>query len=409
MKRTVLLILVVLFVGAVAAIFFWAASYRKALPVQTVKVQLSSLQSSVSTNGKIEAEKVYEIHAPFAGVIRNIRARLGQQLRANQPILSVADSSLDSDLQAAQAELAAAKLDLQNIQRGPTKEELNQADAEVARLKLEVDGARKTLETNEWLLEREAVARFEVDQSRRALGVLQQALAAAETHRNDLNSRYTPADLKRANARVEAAEAKLQLLEGNRLRSEVCAPADGTLYHFEVKEGAYVNAGDLLGLFADLKHLRARAFVDEPDLGQVPAGAEALIRWDAHPGESWKGKVQFVPSEVVTRGARSVAEVLCSIDSPTDSLIPNVNVDIEIFSPVARRVLAIPRAALVVEGKDHFVWEVRDSDAVRRPVEIGRSTPTEVEVTRGVSVGDEVILAGEAPITEGTKVRVVDK
>lgn len=401
--------MLVLLVIAVGAIFFWAASYRKALPVQVAKVELLGLRSSVSTNGRIEAERVYEIHAPFSGVIRRVQARLGQRLGVNQPILTIEDSTLESELAAAQAELAAARLDLQNIRRGPAQEELNQAEAEVARLKLEVEGARQILETNEWLLKRDAISRFEVEQSRRTLETARQSLAAAEKHRSDLDSRYTPADLNRATARVEAAEVKLQLIQKNKARSDVRAPVEGTLYHFELKEGAHVNEGDLLGLFADLKRMRARAYVDEPDLGQVAVGADIVIHWDASSEESWKGKVQFIPSEVVTRGTRSVAEILCPIESPPGSLIPNVNVDIDILNPEARKVPAMPRAALMIEGKDHYVWTIRNSAAVRLPVEIGRSTSSLVEVTRGVTVGDEVIIPGEAPISEGAKVRVVGK
>ncbi len=409
MKKTGLFTLLILVLAILIAVFFWAASYRKLLPVQTVRVELLSLQSSIGTNGKIEANKVYEIHAPFSGVVRDIRARLGQVLRPDQPILTIQDSTLESELVAARAELAAASLDLQNVRRGPSKEELDQANAEIARLKLEVDGAAKTLETNEWLLKRDAISRYEVDQSRRALEADRQQLAAAETRRSNLDTRYTAADLDRANTRVEAAQAKMLLLEGNKARSIVRAPAGGTLYHFELKEDSYVNSGDLLGLLADLTHLRVRAYVDEPDLGQVSQGADAVVHWDARPQESWKGKVEYIPSEVVTRGTRSVAEVLCSIDSPTDSLIPNINVDLEIFSPMGRRAPAIPRSALVTEGKDHYVWGIHDGDAVRLPVEIGRSTSSMVEITRGLSVGDELIISGDTPISEGAKVRVVGK
>ncbi len=388
---------------------FWAATYRKALPVQTARVQMSGIRSSISTNGKVEADKIYEIHAPFSGIVRDIRVRLGQELVANQPLLSVVDPSLDSELEAARAELAAAQADLQTVRRGPPKVEIDQADAEIARQKLEVETAQKNLQTNEWLLKRGAIPRYEVDQSRSKLDMAQQALSAAETHRNDLAARYTSADLQRAETRLEAAAAKLRLLQGNKSRSEVRAPADGTLYHLEARDGTHVNGGDLMGLFANLKHLRVRAFVDEPDLGQVSEGADAVVHWDARPQESWKGKVRFIPSEVVTRGTRSVAEVLCSIDSPPNDLIPNVNVDVDILSAEGQPVPTIPRTALIVEGDNRFVWVIRNSEAVRQPVTIGRNTPSEVEIKRGLSVDDEFVIPGEAPISEGTKVRVVGR
>jgi multidrug efflux pump subunit AcrA (membrane-fusion protein) len=409
MKKTVYSIISIAICAVLAAIFLWASSYRKALPVKTAEVTLSSLSNSISTNGKIEAEKIHEIHAPFAGVCRNILAKAGDRLSQGQPILMLDDNSIRSELAAARAELAAARSDFQNIHRGPTKEEVDQADAEIARLQLEGEGVQKNLETNEWLLKRDAVSRLEVEQNRREEARLAQALGAARTRRDNLLSRYTASDKKRASARVEAAEARIQVLEANIARSVIRAPVAGTLYRFEAKDGAYLNPGDLIGLFADLTRLRVRAFVDEPELGETAVGAEMAAHWDAYPDETWKGKVLFIPSEVVTRGTRSVAEVLCGIESPPHGLVPNVNVDVEITTAAGRRVPAIPRTALFAEGKSRYVWLMQGDQSLRRPVEVGQSNALLVEVRGGISVGQRVIIPGEASLAEGMKVREADK
>jgi multidrug efflux pump subunit AcrA (membrane-fusion protein) len=409
MKKTVYTILSIVMIAVLAAIYLWASSYRKSQPVQTAEVQLSNLSSSISTNGKVEAEKIYEIHAPFAGVCRNILAKAGDRMNKGQPILTIEDISIRPELAAARAEMEAAKSDLLSLQRGPTKEEFDQADAEIARLQLERDGAQKVLETNEWLLKRDAVPRLDVEHSRREVERLVQSLGAARIHRDDLSSRITTADKRRATARVEAAEAKIQMLEANMARSVIRAPGAGTLYRFEPRDGAYVNAGDLLALFADLTRLHVRTFVDEPELGEAVIGAPIVVHWDAHHEETWKGKVQFIPSEVVTRGTRSVAEVLCSIESPPRSLIPNINVDVEIITAAGRRVPAIPRAALFAEGKNRYVWMIQGNQVVRRPVEVGQSNSLLVEIKGGISSGEHVIIPGEAPLAEGMKVREAGK
>ncbi len=381
MKKTLFALLAVLILAALAAILIWAVSYSEAVQVRVAEIQPATLRSSVSTNGKIEAGKVYELRAPFAGICRDIRVQAGDTLKADQPILTVEDPALRSELAAARAELEAAKVESQNIQRGPTKEELNQAEAEAARFRLELENARKALETNEWLLKRDAVSRFDVEQSRREVERLKQQFDAATTRRRDIQSRYTEADRERAAARLEAAGLKLALLEGNQARSMVRAPANGTLYHFELKSGAYVNDGDMIGLFADLSHLRVRAFVDEPELGQVSVGNEVLIQWDAFPREAWKGVVLSIPSEVVTRGTRSVAEVLCSVTSPRPHLIPNVNVDVEIMASDGPEVKSLPRNTVFLEGSSHYVWIVRGGQVVRRTIDAGRATASLIETS----------------------------
>lgn len=403
-KILILAFSAVLIVGVVAALF-WTASTR-AQAVRVAVVEMAPLQSNVKTNGKVEADQIYELRSPVAGFCHQIDVHEGDRLKGHQPIVSIDDPSLQVELAAARAELESAEVDLRNIQRGPTPEETNQAEAEVARYRLELDNARKTLDTNEWLLERQAVARSDVEQSRRQVALLQQSLNAAITRRDDINKRYDKADRQRAAFRVEAAKAKLKYLEGNEARSIIRAPVDGTLYHLVIKSGSYVNTGELIGLFADLSRLRVRSFVDEPDLGRLSAGEQVVIQWAAHPRESWKGTVRFIPNEVVPHGNRTVAEVLCSIESPASSLIPNTNVDVEILTAQGPRVLSLPRDAVFPDGREFFVWLVRNGRAEKHIVQTGRSTISRIEVTRGVSQGDKIIIPGEAPITEGMRVQV---
>lgn len=405
MKRLVFSTFVVVFIvllGLGACSFI---DWKGTQEVLVTEVKLMDLQTSINTNGKVEAEKVFEIHSPLAGAAQRILVREGDTIKTGQPILTLEDSELRSELDSAKAELAAAEVDVRNVERGPPAEESNQARVDVARHRMEVENARKTVETNEWLLQRNAISRFEVEESRRALARAQQALEAAVSREENLRKRYDRTDQLRAGTRVTAAQARIKYLENRIAQAVVGSPANGILYQFGIQDGSYLNVGALIGIMADLKRLRVRAFVDEPELGRVKLGVEVLVRWDAIAGESWHGTVSHIPSQVVARGNRSVAEVLCSISSPQQNLIPNVNVDVEITTSNGTRAPALPRNALVTDGKAHFVWIIQSGRAVKRTVETGRSSASVIQVNRGVKEGDQVIVPGELSITEGMKVR----
>jgi HlyD family secretion protein len=405
MKKILILIFFAAVITSVGAALYWSTSSR-AQSVRLAVVEMAPLQSEVDTNGKVEADHVFELRAPLSGFCQFAGVREGDKLKTGQPVVAIDDPARHSELAAARAELESAQVDLRNVRRGPAPEEANQAEAEVARYRLELDNARKTLETNEWLFKREAVSRNDLDQSRRQVELLQQSLSAAMTRRDDIKKRYDDVDLQRAAVRVEAASSRLTYLQDNSARSILRAPAEGTVYHLAIKQGAYVNTGDLIGLFADLSRLRVRAFVDEPDLGRVSPGEQVVVQWDAHPQESWKGTVRFIPPEVVAHGSRSVAEVLCSIDSPEGSLIPNVNVDVEILTAPGPEVLSLPREAVFPDGNEFYVWLERNNRAQRRVVQTGRSTISRIEITGGVARGDRVIIPGGTPIAEGMKIQV---
>ena len=57
------------------------------------------------------------------------------------------------------------------------------------------------------------------------------------------------------------------------------APFDGIVYTLPVKQGAYVQAGDLLLQLGDLSKMLVRSFVDEPDIGRLAAGQPIEVSW----------------------------------------------------------------------------------------------------------------------------------
>src|SRR5688572_19643505 len=241
MKRLVvstsaLVFIVLLGLGACSFI-----DWNGTLEVPVTEVKVMDLQTSIGTNGKVEAEKVFEIHSPLAGPARRILVREGDMLKMGQPILTLEDSELRSELESAKAELAAGEVEVRDVERGPPAEESNQARVDVARYRMEVENARKTVETNEWLLQRNAISRFEVEESRRTLARAQQALEAAVSREGNLRKRYDRTDQLRAGTRVAAAQARIKYLENRIAQAVVRSPANGILYQFDVKDGSYLN------------------------------------------------------------------------------------------------------------------------------------------------------------------------
>jgi HlyD family secretion protein len=410
MRRLVISLIVVAPILVVAAGLLWTLGvFKQAEPVEVVEVRLASLHRSISTNGKVEAEKVFDLRAPVAGLCRWAEAREGSRLAAGAPVVRIEDAALQAQKMAAQSELDAALLALRDVERGPATEERSQSEAETARAQLSVDGARQLVQENEWLLARDAISRYEVEQSRKRLAEAEQALKAARQKQDDMLRRYDEQDRRNARSRVEAAQARIRYLADAEARLIVRAPADGTLVQLLIKDGAYLNFGEPIGLFADLERLRLRAYVDEPDLGQVAIGEQVSIRWDAHPQERWNGKVTRLPAQVTELGSRSVAQVLCSIDAPLGMLLPNINVDVEIATQPTTPVKSLPRGIVFPDGSREYVWVVESGKLARRFIRTGRSTSDRIEIVGGLEAGAMVVDPGDALMTEGVKVTVKTK
>jgi HlyD family secretion protein len=213
----------------------------------------------------------------------------------------------------------------------------------------------------------------------------------------------TPADHSGAEARLDEAKTAAQLAEARIRMSVVTAPISGTIYQFDLKPGAYLNAGDLVASIGRLDHVHVKVYVDEPDLGRVMKGMPVTITWDALPGRQWKGSVDRTPTEIVTMGARQVGEVLCNIDNPDMDLKPGSNVNAVILSETVENAITIPKEAVYRQQGQTGVY-LLEADRVRwRKITQGVNNTARTQVQE-LKEGDAVALPSEKTLKDGMAV-----
>jgi HlyD family secretion protein len=211
--------------------------------------------------------------------------------------------------------------------------------------------------------------------------------------------RYSPPEVARIEAQSTEAEAAYASAENSLHKSTVLAPFDGVIYSVPVKEGAFVQGGELLLQEANLSNVLVRAFVDEPDVGRLQIGQKVEITWDAVPGRVWNGSVNTVPATVRLRGNRNVGETTCLIDNNDLRLLPNINVGVTIVTAQHNDVLTLQRDALRIDGDRLH----------QQTVSFSLQNLTRVEITSGLSEGDKVALPADEqkPLVDGAKIKIL--
>jgi HlyD family secretion protein len=175
-----------------------------------------------------------------------------------------------------------------------------------------------------------------------------------------------------------------------------------------VHAGDYVHTGDLLANVADLRSLRVRAYVDEPELGQLERGQTVVVSWDALPGRTWVGKTDVLPRQVVALGTRNVGELLCTITNTDMDLIPNTTVDVRIEINERADALVVPRGAVQIDGAHRYVYRFDGNRLHRTEIRVGLSNATEFQVVSGIEQGDTLALPGGTPLRDNMAVRVAN-
>jgi HlyD family secretion protein len=222
------------------------------------------------------------------------------------------------------------------------------------------------------------------------------------------------------------------------------SPINGIVSYLPVRMGEYVvpgiqNAtGSFLMTLSDMSTVTSEVKVDETDIVNVKIGQDADVTIDAVPGKVFKGKVTQIGSQAVLRTSGLATtqsttsnqeakdfKVVVTLENPPDNLRPGLSTTAKIKTAERKDVIGIPIQALAVRSRKDLedaaknakkdgnvtlaappppaasdpkkdevqgVFVVNGKKAFFRPVETGISGVTNIEITKGLQPGDEIVV-----------------
>ena len=404
-----------LVVAVVLVVVLVVLSGRQPVPrVTVVRLVRENLNSSITSNGKVEPITPYAIKAQLNTFVEKVYAVEGQAVQSGQLLLTLNANDARAELAHAREQLIAATDDLRAARAGGRTAEAAQLESDLRKTQAERDRLRREHEALERLVAKQAATRDELDQNQFALSKAEAELQRLQRTREDF-TRRAGLDVERASLRADESRNLVRALEEKVRSTRVVAPVSGTLYSLPVREREFVKVGDPLAELADLRQVRVRAFIDEAELGQLEPGQKVEVNWDAYPNRTWIGQTGLIPKQVVPHNTRSVGEVLCSVDNSKLELLPNINVNVRIHLRQRANALVVPRGAVRTEGARHYVFVVEEGSLgverrrlQKREISVGIGSATNYEVLGGLHEGETIALPGDVEFRDGMSVRVVN-
>lgn len=362
-----ILIGILVLVALLAVPLWWARD--RVVEIRLAEAHRGPLVMKVATNGTVEPIEDFEIRARLDGRILEIRDA-GDAVAAGDVLLRI------------DAAPTAAALKSARSQQLEAQESLRAARDKLARIE-------RTHALDDRLHKESALADESFIESQASL--------------NDARARVEFLE-REVPLRVESLDLQIEDLEGQLEGTEIRAPIAGTVYLANAEVGEVVKRGQLLLALADLSRLQVRVNVDQVDLGKVQSGNPVEVFANSFPDRSWSGSITDVLPRVEMRQNRAVSEAIAEVRPPVAGLVPGMNVDVEVVVRTADNVLQVPSEAVFAAGEGPFVFRVEDGRAAARPVTLGLSSFTAVEVATGIRPGDTVVLGPAPNLEDGMRV-----
>jgi len=398
LKKLLLFVLL----AAAAGLITWGV-LRKNAPatVGFARVHGETLISTLSTNGKVEPFEWRAVHAETKGMAGEVNAAEGRPVENGAVLATLTDPSAKAELDAAEAKVSEAQANLASLESGPKPAELTEIDNGLARASVDLQQAERERAALERLAAQQAATGAEVRAAGDRVEQLRVQMAGLEKRRRTMAA---APDVAATRARLQDAQAALELVKRQAAQSEIRAPIGGVVYGLAIRPGAYLNTGDLVANIGLMNRLRVRVYIDEPELGRVAKQQPVTITWQALPGKQWQGVVEQMPTTIEALGSRQVGQVICVIENPGRELVPGTNVDALIRIAVVERALTIPKETLHHDAAGDYVLLLKGDTLERRTVKTGASSVTRIQVTDGLSEGDPVAMPSDTPVKAGDRV-----
>lgn len=357
--------------------------YFAAVPVNSFQVKAGELVAEVMGTGTLEARVKSTISPKIAGRVHEIFVDQGDQVRAEQLLFTLDDTELKQQVEIAQATLALSQASIDRLQ----------ADHDQSKAVLE--SAQKDFARVQTLLAKNAVTVDEGEKSTERLRIAEAGL-----------SRSVAARLE-GRKQIATAERTLAYNEARLADTRVVAPFDGLIVKRYREPGDIGVPGSPILMLVSTKEIWVSAWVDETEMSRVHPNQSARVTFRSEPGKSYQGKVSRLGREA----DRETREFVVDVRVLTLPGNWAVGQRADVYVEVARKsdVPQLPTRFLFWRDDTPGVFCLVGGRARWREFTLGLRGSETVEVTRGVAVGEIILMAaaGKNVSLENQRVVVV--
>ena len=362
------------------------ASTPAGVDVEVTLLVREELIHEISLPGSVEPFEKTTLHSRVGGYLESIQVDIGDSVRKGQVLAKILVPEMLDEYHGLEAELEGAKADQQN---GLAELERQKIDQELAELTYErVRSVREE--------EPDMMPQQTIDEARAKF-------QGAEAEQQVIQTRIV-----QAQSEVKRVEAALKRLRTLMEYAEIKAPFSGIVTERFVDPGALIRAGTTSGgamplvTISQLDRLRVFCEVPENKVPLVQTGDLAEITVDALPGKRLNGKVARF-TKVLDPETRSMKTEF-NVRDASGLLLPGMHVRVRLVLELRSDAILVPAEALRFKDGTPSVYVVDGDRAREIPIETGLDDGIRVEVTKGLSDQQKVIVTARDPLTDGVEV-----
>ncbi len=379
------------------------------IDVATFTVSPSPLNSTISLRGYLAPGHVVNVSSPIEGHIKHVYWQVGQAVQKGDKLLELDTEQLQIEFRQKQVDYIKKKEHLSKLEDWENSTEVADAKRSYQRAKLALDNVKKQLDRNNFLLEQGIIPSSQQEEAQRSYASQLLDFEAATESLAKVRNRADPEEQRVAVLEVENSYSQLLKLEEKLKNSSVVAPISGIVQEppaggeqKPLNVGRSVTQGELLLNIANFDQIAVSTTVNEIDVGKIHANQSAWITGPGFPNLKLEGKVTNVAARAISSRHRRESpqfEINVALNelsaSHRDVIRVGMSAHVTIVVYDQPEALLIPIDAVNYQNNKTWVniLDAETGNIEQRFVELGLTTLDSVEVLKGISNGEQVVVS----------------
>ncbi len=370
--------------------------------VVAVSAGKDGLQSVETAVGRVAGATESVVMSKIAGRVVRVQADVGQSVQAGQPLVILDDRDYNVSLQQARAGLLAAQARLADAEKGTRPQQLSQLQEKIDAAKEALDQAKSDWQRMQALYQSGALPKADVEKSELAVKQAESAYQQLLQEMNLMKEGATKETLEGLRANVAQMQAEVSLAQLNKSNTVIVAPMAGKIASVGIHPGEMATPGTPLLTIVSSQAV-VEAMIPEESINDIKVGQTLNVRVPQVSSQPFAARVISV-----SPAADQSKQYPVKLAMPGDPGRWKSGMYAEvILSAKPRATVAVPKEALVKRDGKWLVMVTDGKKAVAKPVVLGKSDGTRVEIESGLSAGENVIVVGQDELKDGDAVDVV--
>ena len=383
------------------------APQKAVVAVKVARAETAEVRLTVNAPATIFPREQANILARITAHIRELRARKADSVAAGQVLAVLESRDILAQRDEARAALENAQANLLKMSAGTIPTDIEKARGQVASAQAALNQAEKNHTRRSELYRQGAIPGRDLLASETDLKQAQTTYDVAKRTLDLLEQQSRKQDVLIAESQVEQAKAHLATVEAQLQFAEIRSPFAGTITDQFMYPGDLAKPDTPIFTVMDLTVAVARAQVPESQVAGVRSGQACSFASVDSSSAGSGGRISVVNGSVDP--AKRTVEVWCEISNPERRLRAGAFGNVIITTGTVPNSLVVPVPAVQFsEGTRSGSVYVVDAQhlAHKVDVETGERFQGNVQVTKGLSAGDQVIVEGGYGLPDGTQVKV---